>query len=119
MTIQAQSRHSGCFLALLAVAGIIALIAVPALSRHAKQQHGAHALSAVKYMRRHTPEPDDDEQFWTGTDANGRTYRVLRLKKLAGKPTTWAVIIVVGGCLVTAFLAQSPRTIERLKEKCE
>jgi len=122
MTTQAQTHHrgSGCLLALLAVCAAIVFIAVPALNQHAKQRHGAHAVSALRYMHRHTPEPeDDDEQFWTGTDANGRTYRVLKLKKLAGHPATWSIVIVVGGVLVTAFLAQSKRTVDRIKDQCQ
>jgi len=106
-------------LALLAVCAAIVFIAVPALNQHARRRHGAHAVSALRYMNRFTPEPEDDEQLWTGTDANGQTYRVLKLKKLADHPATWAIVIVTGGVLVTAFLAQSPRTIERLKKKCE
>jgi hypothetical protein len=121
MTAQTETQRSssGCLVALLVVAGAIALIAVPALNLHAKQRHGAHAVSALKYVNRHTPEPDDDETLWTGTDSNGRTYYVVRLRQLVGKPTTWAVVIVVGGVLVTAFLAQSSRSVERIKERCE
>ena len=116
--IQTQRNGSGCLVALLAAAGVIALIAVPALNLHARQRHGAHAVSALKYVNRHTPEPDDDETFWTGTDENGRRYYVLRLEKLPGKPTTWAIVILTGGILITAFLAQSKRSVERIKDKC-
>jgi len=117
---QARNKGSGCLLALLTVCAVIVFVAVPALNQHAKQRHGAHAVSALHYMNRHTPEPeDDDEQFWTGTDANGRTYRVLKLKKLAGHPATWSIVIVVGGVLVTAFLAQSKRTVDRIKDQCQ
>jgi hypothetical protein len=104
-------------LAIAAVVGAIALIAVPALNQHARQRHGTHALSALKYVNRHTPEPDD-ETFWTGTDDNGRTYYILKLKKLAGKPATWAVVITVGGILVTAFLVQSQSSVDRIRSKC-
>ena len=114
-----QSNGGGCLVALLAIAGIVALIAVPALNLHARQRHGTHAISAVRYMRQHTPEPDDDETFWTGTDPDGRRYYVLRLEKMPGKPITWAIVIIASGVLVTAFLCQGVGSVQRIKAKCE
>jgi ABC-type dipeptide/oligopeptide/nickel transport system permease subunit len=121
MTTQTETRSdgSGCLVALLVVAGVIALIAVPVLNQHAKQRHGPHAFSAWRYMLQHTPEPEDDGRFWRGTDAKGRDYYVLKLKQLPGKPTTYAIVIVVGGILVTAFLVQNKRGVDRIKAKCE
>jgi hypothetical protein len=116
---ETRSNGSGCLVALLVIAGVIALIAVPALNQHAKQRHGSHALSAWKYVRQHTPEPEDDKTLWTGTDDNGHTIYVLKLKQLPGKPTTYAIVIVVGGILVTSFLVQSKRGVDRIKAKCE
>jgi hypothetical protein len=121
MMTQTETRGngSGCLVALLAVAGVIALIAVPALNQHARQRHGTHAFSAWKYMRQHTPDPEDEEAFWTGADENGRRYYVLKLKQLLGKPTTYAIVIITGGILVTAFLVQSQRSVDRIKDKCQ
>jgi len=117
---EARTGKGGCLLALLAVAAVVALIAVPALNRHALERHGWHAVSAAQQLRRHTPEPQDEDRYWTGTDANGRDIHVLRLPQVAGKPVTWAILILGGGgtFVVTAFLVQSRRSVERIKGKC-
>jgi len=117
---EVRSGKGGCLLALLAVAAVVALIAVPALNRHALERHGWHAVSAARQFRRHTPEPQDEDRYWSGTDANGRDIHVLRLPQVAGKPVTWAILILGGGgtFVVTAFLVQSRRSVERIKGKC-
>jgi len=125
MAAQAEVRsgRGGCLLALLAVAAVVALIAVPALNRHALERHGWHAVSAARQLRKHTPEPGDqdgEDRYWNGTDAQGREIHVLRLPQVAGKPVTWAILILGGGgtFVVTAFLVQSRRSVERIKGKC-
>ena len=117
---ETRSGSSGCLVALLAAAALVALIAVPALNQHALERHGGYAASAVRQLREHTPEPqDDDDRYWEGTDANGRTVHIFRLKQLAGKPAAWAIVITAGVVLVTAWITTSSRTVERMKEKCE
>jgi hypothetical protein len=102
-----------------AVAGLIALIAVPALNQHALDRHGMHAVRALDGLRKHTPEADDD-RYWSGTDANGRDYHIVKLPQVPDGIPTWGVVIVGGGgaFLVTAFLCQSRNSVERMKDKC-
>jgi hypothetical protein len=102
-----------------AVVALIALVAVPAINQHALDRHGMHAVRAVDGLRRHTPEPEDDG-YWTGTDADGREYHIVKLPQLPGGLPTWGVVILGGGgaFLVTAFLCQSEGSVERIKGKC-
>ena len=121
--METTGRHNRpmCLLAVLAVL----LIALPPLTRHALERHGRSATSAHYYMARHDPSgrrPDndgdqDDETYWTGTQDDGRTVHILRLPQLPNTPTTWAIVVVGAGCCVTAFLSQSRRRVERIKER--
>ena len=109
----------------LALIPVILSIAVPMLNSHALERHGRTAQSAWSRMARFDPDDDDDDddKYWEGTQEDGRTVQILRLDKLPGKPTTWAIVITagtigVGFCCVTAFLTQSKKQVKKLKDKC-
>ena len=94
------------------------LVSLPPLNNHAVERHGRTGSSAWSYMSSFEPN-DDDDKYFEGKQEDGRTVRILRLKKLQGKPVTWAIVITGGGFLVTAFLTQSRRQVEKMKEKCK
>ena len=96
------------------------LISLPPLNTHAVEKHGIIGTSAWSRMASFNPDDDDDDDaYWEGTQEDGRTVRVLRLDKLPGKRTTWAIVITCGGLFcVTAFLTQSRSQVQKLKDKC-
>lgn len=124
MTAKAEvaQGHSGCLVILLiaAAVGLVALIAVPQVCQHAIDRHGGDAFSAVRYVQEYTPTPDG-ERYWVGTDDIGRQHHVLKLPKLPGKETVWAVVVIGGGgaFMVTAFLCGSKRSVDRIKDRCD
>ena len=97
------------------------LISLPPLNTHAIEKHGTIGDSAWSRMASFNPNDDDDDDvYWEGEQQDGRTVRILRLDKLPGKRTTWAVVIACGGLFcVTAFLTQSRRQVEKMKDKCK
>ena len=98
---------------------VILLVAVPVLNSHALERHGRTAQSARNRMSSFEPSDDDDDDlYFEGTQEDGRTVRILRLNKIAGHPVTWAVMITFSGCCVTAFLTQSRRQVEKMKDRC-
>jgi len=99
---------------------LILLIAIPALNAHAVSRHGRTARSAHRYISNYECEPDceRDGRLHVGIQENGRTQVVLELPRIPGTPTTWAVMIVGAGFLVTCFLSQSRRSVEKTKERC-
>jgi hypothetical protein len=99
----------------LLVAALV-LVALPALNAHATTRHGRTAASAWRYVSRCEP---DDARLWCGEQDDGREVRILELDKLPGKPRTWAVVITGAGFLVTAFLSQSRRAVEKIRERCD
>jgi len=96
------------------------LISLPPLNTHAVEKHGTIGVSAWSRMASFDPgDDDDDEKYWEGPQEDGRTVRILRLDKLPGKRTTWAVVIICGGLFcVTAFLTQSRSQVQKMKDKC-
>ena len=103
----------------LVIVPALLLIAVPVLNSHALERHGRTAQSAQNYMSSFEPgDDDDDDLYFEGTQEDGRTVRILRLNKIAGHPVTWAVVIVGTGFCVTAFLMQSKKQVQKLKDKC-
>ena len=103
----------------LALIPAILLVVIPALNGHALDRHGRTAQSAWKYMSSFDPDDDDDDEYFEGTQEDGRKVRILRLRKIAGKPITWAVVITVSGFCVTAFLTQSRRQVQKMKDRCK
>ena len=108
----------------LVIVPALLLIAVPVLNSHALERHGPTAQSARNRMSSFEPsDDDDDDKYWEGTQEDGRTVRILRLDKLPGKPTTWAVLVIggtagVGVYCVTAFLTQSKKQVKKMKDRC-
>ena len=103
----------------LALIPVILLLVIPALNNHALDRHGRTAQSARMRMSSFEPDDDDDDdRYFEGTQEDGRTVRILRLNKIAGHPVTWAIVITCGWFCVTAFLTQSKRQVEKLKDKC-
>ena len=103
----------------LVIIPAVLLIAVPVLNSHALERHGRTAQSARNRMSSFEPsDDDDDDKYWEGTQEDGRTVRILRLDKLPGKPTTWAIVITCGVGCVTAFLTQSRRQVRKMKDRC-
>ena len=118
-TIPATRRRSAAWLWLVLLAGL-ALIVLPPLNGHAKTRHPRTAYSAHWYLSEFDPDDDDDDdRYFTGTQEDGRAAHILRLPKLPGKPVTWAVVIVGGAYLVTAFLSQDRKSVRSIKERCE
>ena len=123
-TIPQTRRNRGAGLWLVLLAGL-ALIALPPLNGHAKRRHSRTAWSAHWYLSEFDPndcppdEPDCKKRLFVGTQEDGRTAHILRLPKLPGKPVTWAVVIVGGAYLVTAFLSQDRKSVRTIKERCE
>ena len=103
----------------LALIPAMLLIALPALNNHALDRHGRTGESAWSNMSSFDPDDDDDDdKYWEGTQDDGRTVRILRLNRLPGKPVTWAIVITGAGFCVTAFLTQSKRQIQKMKDRC-
>ena len=95
-------------------------ISLPPLNKHAIERHGLTGSSAWSYMSSFDPDHnDDDDEYFEGTQEDGRKVRILRLRKIAGKPITWAVVITVSGFCVTAFLTQSRRQVQKMKDRCK
>jgi len=106
----------------LALIPVILSIAVPVLNSHALERHGGTAQSARTRMSSYEPnDDDDDDKYWEGTQEDGRTVRILRLNKIAGKPTTWAIVITcgLGAVCATAFLTQSKKQVRKMKDRCQ
>lgn len=123
MATHSMSRdsHAGLFIVGLVIAAMIALVAVPAMNHHA-QGHGLDAWRAWAFMRNVTPEPDDDESFWTGHNSeNSRDYLVAKWPRSPYGHTMWVVVIVGGGgaFLVTCFLCRSRNYVDKIKSECD
>ena len=103
----------------LALIPAILLVAIPALNGHAFDRHGRTAQSAWGFMSSFDPDDEDDDAFFEGEQDDGRTVRILRLKKLSGRAVTWAIVITGAGYCVTAFLTQSRRQVQKMKERCK
>jgi glycine/D-amino acid oxidase-like deaminating enzyme len=115
---QTRSRRIPWLLLVVIAAGVL-LISLPPLNGHAVERHGRTAKSAYCWLLSCDPDdPDDSKRYWRGVQEDGRTVHIYRLPKLAGKPTTWAVVIVGGSWLVTSFLTQHRRAVDALKERC-
>lgn len=115
-TMTTTRRRSPAVWLLLAA---VLLIALPPLCRHAVERHGRAAYSARRWVEMWEPEPDDDDDaYFEGVQADGRTVHILRLPRIPGTPLTWAIVVVGGGCCVTAFLSQSREKVERKKREC-
>ena len=104
---------------LLALALGLLLIVIPAMNAHAEHRHGRTAFSARHYMSDFDPnDAGDDDEYFEGVQPDGRKVRILRLPKLQGHTTTWAIVVTVGGFMVTCFLSQSKRQVRKMKDKC-
>ena len=127
-TIPQVKRRSGAWLlwlVLVLLAGL-ALIELPPINGHATERHGRTAWSAWTYVANYpndNGDDDDDDRLFIGDTEEGHRYIILRLKRLAGKPTTWAVVVLLLGCskpiLKTCYLTQSRKQVARLKERCK
>lgn len=119
MTAPTPTRRRSGALWLLAAA--VLLVALPPLCRHAVERHGRTAYSARRWVEMWEPEPDDDDDaYFEGVQADGRTVHILRLPRIPGTPLTWAIVIVGGGAFcVTAFLSQSRTQVQKRKERCQ
>jgi len=127
-TIPQVKRRSGAWLlwlVLVLLAGL-ALIELPPINGHATERHGRTAWSAWTYVANYDPNDKgdgDDDKLFDGETVEGHRYIILRLKRLAGKPTTWAVVVLLLGCskpiLKTCYLTQSRKQVARLKERCK
>jgi hypothetical protein len=122
MTAPTPTRRRSGALWLLAAAML--LVALPPLCQHAIERHGRSAVAAYRYVSQYPgddddcPPDDDDCRYWRGVQDDGRTVHVLRLPHIPGTPLTWAIVVVGGGCCVTAFLSQSREKVERKKAEC-
>jgi len=115
MTLTRRRRILGW----LIVVGLCFLV-VPALNTHAVARHGSTAYSAHRYIRRYECDPDceHDDRLFVGIQEDGRTAVVLELPQLPGTPVTWAIMVIGGFGLVTCFLSQSRRKVDKLKSRC-
>lgn len=117
-TLQMGAKRKRVCPAIVLLVGFL-LIVLPAMNGHAQERHGRTAWSAWQYVRRFDPDGhQDDDQYFKGIQDDGRTVHVLRLPKLQGCPTTWAIVICGGGFLVTCFLSQSKRSVRVIKDRC-
>ena len=100
----------------IAAAVLIVGSALPTISRHAIEGGPSHWSA---YVHVNGCEPGD---VWRGETPEGMCYIIKELDKLPGKPITWAVVILIIGCLPrklrTCYLTQSRRQVDRLKGRC-
>jgi hypothetical protein len=119
----ALAKASACFFLFVALIGAT-LVSLPSINNHAVARHGDDALKSYTALSNYSPDPDrdEDEAYFQGTGTDGKTYHILRLPKLPGRGTMWAIVITcgtVGGhCLVTAFLCGSKKYVKRIKDDC-
>jgi len=97
------------------------LVSLPPLNSHAVARHSDHARSAYTAMCNYDPnKPGANGEYFLGEDsAEDRVYHILCLPN-NGRRQTWAIVITtISGFIVTAWLAQSRRTVKKLKGKAE